>query len=239
MGRWGSLRAALGRALAAEPVRQAVRSAVASGVAWELGALLGAPRPVFAVLAVLFCLQGNPGVSIRTALQRLAGVGGGVALGMLASHGLGLSPPAVAALVLAALWIGGRMGVGGTAHTQVAVSALLLLAGGGGWRFGLARLWETAMGGALAIAASLVLWPADPAAVVRRDTGRLRAALAADLLEAPEGFRVPPRQARARFRRVQDRAADASRAALELPAALHGAAWSPWADRRALEARLA
>ncbi len=233
---WGRLRRRAARVAGSETFRQAVRAAAASGLAWWLGGRLGAPRPTFAVLGVIFSLQDNPGGSVRTAAQRILGVGAGVGIGLVALHGPGLSAPVAAALVLVALWAGTRVRVGPQANTQVAVSAILLLAGGGGWRYALARVWETAMGGAMAVAVSALLWPADPVAASSRAALRLRAALAADLRASPAAFGASPAAARDHLVAVRTHARAAGREALTLPEVLAGARWAPWIDRSALAA---
>jgi uncharacterized membrane protein YccC len=219
----------------AEDLRQAVRMALACGVAWGLGGLLGARHPTFAALGVVFGLQDNTAGSLRTVGQRLLGVGGGVAIGLLALHGPGLSAPVVAVLMLIALLAGAALRFGPQLNVQVAVSALLLLAGGGGWRYGLQRLWETALGGAVAIAVSMLLWPADPEAASQAEVARLQARLAGDLRAAPAVFALVRRRASAYLRRVRASARDAERAASEAQERLEALRWNPWRDRIPLE----
>jgi len=216
----------------AAEIRQIVRMALGSALAWWAGRLLGASRPAFAVLAVIVSLQGNPFGSLRLAGQRLVGVLAGVAIGVAALRVPGPSPPVVGLLVLASLAAGSRLRFGPELNTQVAISALLLLAVGHSWRYGLERLWETAMGGAVAVAVSAVLWPVDPLAEFRSDLRRLRRRWAAGLPTLAAAFGGAP--ARPVWRRLRGAAVEAERRAAEIPALEDALRWNPWGDEAGL-----
>ena len=225
--------------LAGEDLRQILRTGVASALAWWAGRALGAPQPTFAVLAVILSLQGNPFGSLRLAGQRLLGVGGGVVLGVAALRLHGLSAPVIGLVMLVALALGSRLRVQEMVNTQVAISALLLLAVGHGWQYGLARLWETALGGAVATAVSALLWPVDPRRAFQGEVTRLGAALAADLGALAPAF-DPARPRAADLGALRARAAEAQRRAGEFPALADALRWNPWrdpGDLRRLQAR--
>lgn len=207
---------------------------IASVLAWEVGVLLGAPHPTFAILAVLFSLQGNAAGSLRTAGQRLLGVVGGVVVGMAAIHGPGISAPTVGLLLLVSLLAGSMPRIGGRPNVQVAVSALLLLSGGGGWRYGLTRLWETAMGGALAVAVSALLWPAHPVRETQSELRRLGGLLADDLRRVAGLFTLDARRARARLAAVRAHSREAEELRMDFPDLVSTLRWNPWRDREAV-----
>ena len=214
---------------------QGVKVAVAGGLAWELGRLLGAPRPVFAVLAVLVTMQDDAYGSLGRAAERLAGVVAGGALGLLAAHRPVLGAGGVAALCLASALLGRLLAVGGRWNSQVGVSALLVLASGAGLRYGWTRTWETVVGGAVAVLVTAVLWPPDPAARLRDLVDRARLDLAADLGSVAAALTGPPARLAQARRAVLRHAARVEGEVADLGAAEEGERL--W--RRAGSARLA
>jgi len=202
--------------------------AVAGGLAWWVGNLLGAPYPTFAELAVLISLQGNPYGSLRMAGQRLVGVVGGVAIGVAALRLPGPAPWTIGLLMLLALAVGSRLRFAPTLNTQVAISAILLLAVGHGWHYGLERLWETAVGGAVAVVASLALWPVHPLRECAGDLRRLRAGLATSLCSLGPAFAGDRRPWR--FSQIRVRAMAAQQQVAEFPALEEALRWNPWRD---------
>jgi hypothetical protein len=71
----------------------------------------------------------------------------------------------------------------------------------------LTRAWETALGGAVAIAATACLWRPDPVARLAEELDAARLHLAADLLAAEAALRADDRTARQVRRRVAGHAA--------------------------------
>lgn len=191
------------------------------------------------MLAVILSLQGNPFGSLRLAGQRLLGVGGGVVLGVAALRLHGLSAPVIGLVMLVAMALGSHLRVQQTLNTQVAISALLLLAVGHGWQYGLARLWETALGGAVATVVSALLWPVDPRRAFQGGVTRLGVTLAADLGALAPAF-DPARRRGVDLGALRARAAEAQRRAGEFPAVADALRWNPWrdpGDLRRLQAR--
>jgi uncharacterized membrane protein YgaE (UPF0421/DUF939 family) len=203
-----------------------LKTSLAAGLAWEVGRALGQPKPYFAVLAVVIAMQGTPYGSVIRAGQLLLGVLVGLVLGVLALQVTGLSGPTVAALILVALLLGTRIKVGADTNTQLAISALLLLAiGAVNW--GLTRLWETAMGGVIAVLVSVVLWPPNPVGQVSERLRRTQRLLAEDLLKTfqligTEGDR------RGNLSRLRSHSGDADEAVAQLTAAEQAIRWNPW-----------
>ena len=69
-------------------------------------------------------------------------------------------------------------------NNQIAVSAMFILYVGTiskAQAIGVARIWETALGAAAAVAVSALIWPPDPLAESRRRVARLRRWLREDL----------------------------------------------------------
>jgi uncharacterized membrane protein YccC len=140
------------RDLVAE-LQLAVKMTGASVLAWWLGTLAGEPRPIFAALMPFVAMSGDPFASVSISVERVLGVFVGVALGAaLLRLELGLLGT-VACAVAAGTLVGLLLRVGATPNVEPAVSALFLIAFGAASTFhaGFARLWETAIGAAIAI----------------------------------------------------------------------------------------
>jgi uncharacterized membrane protein YgaE (UPF0421/DUF939 family) len=194
---------------------------VAGTAAWWLCTLLGSPRPLFAVLVPLVAIGGDPLGAINISAGRMLGVFAGVLLG-LALLQLHLPSTLLVALLLAASLLGGlalRVGAG-QLNNQIAISAMFMLYLGVNAKaqvVGVARIWETAVGAAVAVVVSALLWPPDPLTEARERVSRLRAWLQedleriADLLAAPD-----PDGADAALARVRTRSQEAVRLVLEL-----------------------
>jgi hypothetical protein len=161
---------------------RAAQAAISAAIAWQLCVWLGADRPVFAALVPIVAVKGDPLSALNVSLGRLAGVVGGIGLGIAVTEGLGVSALSVAALILVGLLAGLLVRIGGEPNTQVAVSALLLLAVTANVEdFGLERLWETAVGAAVTVALAPVLWPPHPVRELERRLDALSARIADDL----------------------------------------------------------
>jgi uncharacterized membrane protein YgaE (UPF0421/DUF939 family) len=136
--------------------RTLVKIALASGVAWWLGNLAGQSRPVFAALVPILVIRSGTTDTMRGSLGRVVGVLLGVGLGLASLEIARPSPISVGLTVGVALLVD-RL-VHGLPHVeldtrnQTAVSALIMLfVATSVTSYAVARLWETAMGGALAL----------------------------------------------------------------------------------------
>jgi hypothetical protein len=137
---------------------------------------------VFAALVPIVAVKGDPLSALNVSLGRLAGVVGGIGLGIAVTEGLGVSALSVGVLVLVGLLGGLLVRIGGEPNTQVAVSALLLLAVTANVEdFGLERLWETAVGAAVTVALAPILWPPDPVRELERRLDALAERIADDV----------------------------------------------------------
>lgn len=199
----------------------ATKMLIAGTVAWWLCTLLGSPRPLFAVLVPLVAIGGDPLGAINISVARMVGVFAGVLLG-LALLQLDLPSTLLVALLLGAALLGGlalRVG-GGQLNNQIAISAMFMLYLGVDAKaqaVGVARIWETAVGAAVAIIVSALLWPPNPLAEARERVARLRAWLQEDLECVADVLASPdPDRADAALARIRRRSQEAVLLVLEL-----------------------
>ena len=151
---------------------------VAGTLAWWLASLLGSSRPLFAVLVPLVALDGDPFSALHISITRTVGVFAGVLLG-LGLLELSLPETLLVAILLAVSLAAGLVlrVSGGPVNNQVAITAMFMLYVGAATKaetVGVARIWETALGAAVAFAVSALLWPPHPVAEARRRVARLR-----------------------------------------------------------------
>lgn len=176
----GELGPAIKRVISVPTDRSALlqigKAAVASAAAWELARVTtDSAAPIFAPLAAMLTVQATVLESVRTGLQRTAGVATGVVLAFVLSSALGVHWWSVGVLVFVGLFVGQSLKLGTQGSTQIAVSALLVLVlSGGSNSYAIDRVIDTLLGAAVGIVVSLVLAP--PLHV--RDSGRAIAELA-------------------------------------------------------------
>jgi uncharacterized membrane protein YgaE (UPF0421/DUF939 family) len=137
-------------------LRTLAKMATAAGLAWWLGNLAGQARPVFAALVPILVIRSDTTATMRGSLGRVVGVLLGVGLGLAALE-ISRPSPVTVGLTVAVALVFDRL-VQGLPHVeldtrnQTAVSALIMLfVASSVTSYALARLWETAMGGALAL----------------------------------------------------------------------------------------
>jgi uncharacterized membrane protein YgaE (UPF0421/DUF939 family) len=168
---------ARGRPIDGARVRRALwpvaQTAVAAGLAYFVAhSLVGHVQPFFAPIAVTVSMSTSTSLRAQRAVQLVAGVLLGIAIGAGVAALLGTGPVALGVAVFvalcAALAIGrGFIAQGALFFNQAAVAAILILtvhtnAEGSG------RLIDALIGGGIALVFSLLLFPADPAPVLRR-----------------------------------------------------------------------
>ncbi|MBJ7600495.1 FUSC family protein [Candidatus Nephthysia bennettiae] len=204
--------------------------ALASGLAWALGQAFNFHKPFDAVLAVVILMQGNAYGSLLNSLQFLLGVVAGLFLGLLAIWWLGLSAPVVAGTMFVGMIIGGwlklsRLGF----NNQIAVSALLVLASGSNTN--IARLWETAIGGAVGVAVAALLWPPNPVRGIRQEFRQATQWIKSDVLRTLQlaGF---PDESEASRRDVRAHSERADAAVATVGPAEDALRWNPWHSGR-------
>jgi uncharacterized membrane protein YgaE (UPF0421/DUF939 family) len=136
--------------------RTLAKMAIAAGLAWWLGNLAGQPRPVFAALVPILVIRSDTTATLRGSLGRVVGVLLGVGLGLASLEIARPSPVTVGLTVAVALlidrFVRGLPHVELDTRSQTAVSALIMLfVASSVTSYAVARLWETAIGGALAL----------------------------------------------------------------------------------------
>jgi uncharacterized membrane protein YgaE (UPF0421/DUF939 family) len=227
-----SLRAHLPSRPSRGDLRLAAKMSAAGTLAWWLSTLLGADRPLFAVLVPLVAMDGDALSAVNVSLARTLGVFAGVFLG------LGLlqldlpSTTLVALLLVLSLAAGLVLRVkDGPLNNQVAITALFMLYVGASQRaetVGAARIWETALGAGVAVAVSALVWPPDPLREARRRSTRLRGWLHDDLERIADLLAHPDAEAaEGQLELVRERSLQAIRDVFELEQGERALRWNP------------
>ncbi len=149
-----------------------VQTSVAAGLSWYVAHdLLGHPQPFFAPIAAAVSLSISNVLRAQRAVQMMIGVTVGIGAGTFVQEllGPGAISLGVAALIalFVAVFIGhGFIGQGMMFANQTVVSAILVLAL---YRtnVGLERMYDSLIGGVVAIVFAALLFPADPLQVLR------------------------------------------------------------------------
>ncbi|HVW88798.1 MAG TPA: FUSC family protein [Gaiellaceae bacterium] len=203
--------------------------ALGGTAAWWLAVELGARRPIFAALVPLVAMAGDPFAAVFVTLGRIVGVFAGVGVGIAFIHA-GLPSTARVALVLLCGAAGSvLLRVGGRPNLEVPIAALFMLGVGTATagRFGVQRIWETGIGGAIAIAVSAFLWPPDPVRELRRQLGRLRRDLVADLARIAVDLALGTAETAEQIDAVRAHSREAVRDVFDLDSARRALRWSP------------
>jgi uncharacterized membrane protein YgaE (UPF0421/DUF939 family) len=143
-----------------------VQNATAAVGAWLLAtALLPDPRPAFAAIAAVIAVGVTHGQRAGRALQLVGGVVLGITVATLLISVIGTGAWQIGVLVILAMTAATVVGGGEVLVVESAVSAILLVAldPGAADGFSPTRIAEGAIGGAVALAVSSVLFPPDPA----------------------------------------------------------------------------
>jgi uncharacterized membrane protein YgaE (UPF0421/DUF939 family) len=198
-------------------------------VAWWVAVELGARRPIFAALVPLVAMAGDPFAAVFVTLGRIVGVFAGVGIGIAFIH-VDLPSTARVALVLLCGAAGSvLLRVGGRPNLEVPIAALFMLGVGTAiaGRFGVQRIWETGIGGAIAIAVSALVWPPDPVRELRRQLERLRRDLVADLARIAGDLALGTGETAEQLDAVRAHSRDAVRDVFDLDSARRALRWSP------------
>jgi uncharacterized membrane protein YgaE (UPF0421/DUF939 family) len=215
-------------AVARKELPRAVRIAVAATLAWWIARLLGADRPVFAVIVPMVAIRDDTQAALSLSLGRMLGVIAGVVLGVAVVALAGVSTFAIVILLIVGLAAGLFLRTGPELNTQIAISALLVvIVTKNADDYAVERIWETGVGSVVTLAVAAFLLPPDPL----RDAGaRLAAtarALAEDLAGAQGTLTGGDPSARALLARADEHARAAGRAVEDLPKAQRALRWSP------------
>jgi uncharacterized membrane protein YgaE (UPF0421/DUF939 family) len=149
-----------------------LQTAVAAALAWFIAHdLLGHPQPFFAPIAAAVCLSASTVLRAQRAVQMIFGVSLGIGVGVGVESLLHTSTFAVGVGVGVALCVAVVIGQGLIAEglmffNQTAVSAILVIALPNGGT-AVERLFDTLVGGGIALVFSVILFPADPVILLR------------------------------------------------------------------------
>ena len=149
-----------------------VQTSVAAGLSWYLAhEVLGHPQPFFAPIAAAVCLSISNVLRAQRAVQMMIGVTVGIGAGTLVQALLGPGPLSLGVAALIALFVAvfighGFIGQGMMFANQTVVSAILVLAL---YRtnVGFERIYDSLLGGVVAIVFAVLLFPANPLQVLR------------------------------------------------------------------------
>jgi uncharacterized membrane protein YgaE (UPF0421/DUF939 family) len=158
------------------PILQTAASAVA---AWYLAlALLGGEQPLFAPIAAVIALGATVGQRGQRAFELVGGVILGIAVADLIVAAIGTGPWQAGVMVVLAMGTAVALGGRELLVAEAAVSAILIATlPGAGTGFPPERFLEAIIGGGVALVASVLLFPPDPALLVGRALNRLFADL--------------------------------------------------------------
>ena len=165
------------------PLLQVLKSAAATIAAWLLaGWAVPGPLPVFAAIAALLVVQPSVNQSLAKAIERSIGVMAGVVIAVVLSLVFGpLSWLVLLAVVVAMLLAWVFKATPGTA-SQVAISAMLVLAlGSSSPDYALDRVIETLIGAGIGIVVNALIVPPVLIEPARRTLALLGGELAASL----------------------------------------------------------
>jgi uncharacterized membrane protein YgaE (UPF0421/DUF939 family) len=210
-------------------LRLAAKMALGGTVAWWLAVELGAKTPIFAALVPLVAMTGDPFAAVSVSLGRIVGVFAGVGLGIAFVH-VSTAPTArVAAVLFLGTLASVVLSVGGRPNLEVPIAALFMI----GFvaptlgRLGVQRIWETAIGGGVAIVVSSLLWPPDPVRELSRQLQRLRHVLVGDLAAVAEDLATGEARTASRLDDLRANSLDAIRDVFALSSARQALRWNP------------
>ncbi|MEV0702223.1 aromatic acid exporter family protein [Saccharopolyspora sp. NPDC050389] len=136
------------------------KTAGAAGIAWAVGGqLTGSPSPVLAPLAAVLVVQATVYQTLQSGLRRVVGVVLGVLLALVLGRSFGLNAWSLTFVLLLALLVGRMFRLGGQT-SQVAVSALLVLAiGDAATGYAQERVYETLLGALVGVLVNALIAP--------------------------------------------------------------------------------
>ncbi|WP_233576160.1 FUSC family protein [Saccharopolyspora rhizosphaerae] len=136
------------------------KTAAAAGIAWAVGGqVTGAPNPVLAPLAAVLVVEATIYQTLQSGLRRVVGVVLGVLLALALGRSLGLNAWSLTFVLLLALVVGRMARLGGQT-SQVAVSALLVMAIGDAVPgYAQERVYETLLGALVGVLVNALIAP--------------------------------------------------------------------------------
>lgn len=168
------------------------QTSVAAALAWYLTHdLLHHKQPFFAPISAVVCMSASNVLRARRATQMMVGVALGIAVGggadgFFGPGQFGIGVAVFAALTVAMLVGRGAIGQGLMFANQTAVSALLVLVFSHTGIVVTERLFDSLIGGGLALVFALLLFPADPERLLSDARAAVLAAAHQTLLQTAE-----------------------------------------------------
>jgi uncharacterized membrane protein YgaE (UPF0421/DUF939 family) len=191
---------ARGRPIDGARVRRALwpitQTAVAAGLAYFIAhSLVGHVQPFFAPIAATVSMSTSTDLRAQRAVQLIAGVLLGIAIGVGVAALLGNGAAAVGVAVFVELCVALAIGRGFIAEgalffNQAAIAGILILTVHTNTE-GAGRLIDALIGGGVALAFSLLLFPADPDAALRRASQSVFAACERELRRLDDSLTRP------------------------------------------------
>jgi uncharacterized membrane protein YgaE (UPF0421/DUF939 family) len=197
-------------------------------VSWWIAVELGARRPIFAALVPLVAMTGDPFAAVSVSISRVIGVFVGVGIGIGVAHLDVSTTVKVAIALLVGTLIATSVQIGGRPNLEVPIAALFLIGfqAAGATQLGVQRIWETAIGGVVAVAVSALVWPPDPVRQLERDLRRLREEVVDDLLLLADDLATGSRLVSERLDDIRAHSVDAVRDVFELENARRSLRWN-------------
>jgi uncharacterized membrane protein YccC len=151
--------------------RNSARGAIAIAVAVAVAKIAGVQHAFWVVLGTLSVLRTSAGATGATAMRALAGTAVGFVIGAALVVGIGVSPAALwvalpLAVLVAAYTPGTAPFVAGQAAFTVVVVVLFNLLVPAGWKVGLVRVEDVAIGCGVSIVVGALFWPRGASALV-------------------------------------------------------------------------
>ncbi|MDJ0350447.1 FUSC family protein [Cryobacterium sp. PH29-G1] len=175
------------------PVLQVVKMAVAVGLAWVASQLL-LPNdlPIFAAIAALLVVQPSVNQTLGRAIERTAGVIGGVIIASTIGFFLGQSSWIVLGAIVVSILVAWALRLSPVASSQIPISAMLVLALGATTPgYALDRIFETFIGAGIALIINALIVPPVLIAPARDAVSLLARELADTFDRIAQALRTP------------------------------------------------
>jgi uncharacterized membrane protein YccC len=172
--------------------RNSIRGAIALAAAVAVAKLIDVQHAFWVVLGTLSVLRSSAGATGSTAMRALAGTVVGFAIGAALMIGIGTNPAVLwavypAAVLIAAYTPGTAPFAFGQAAFTISIIVLFNVIVPAGWRVGLVRVEDVAIGCAVSLVVGTLFWPRGTLSVVGDNLAdALR--LGADYLSAATGW---------------------------------------------------
>ena len=178
-----------------------VQVALAAAISWQVAhALLPTGQPVFAAVMAVNALGISVGQRGRLAFETVLGVATGIGVASLALDAVGSGAVQLAVLTALAMALAVVIGGGTTFVSQAGVWAILVATFRGPGHLYPEALFETLIGGTVALVFSQLLFPLDPVATSGRALRTVLGSLSAGLRAGRDALRDGDEEAAARAR---------------------------------------